>query len=312
MSNKSLDQARFNLATHVMSNGVELIIASDKIKHIDKQAPSTRSPSISLSSRHAQQKPVTFAPSTLKNHMILALPTIRQEKFSIPIEENQFITKTCLTTYTYHTTYLNKGSTTVESREKVVSNRQTEERKFLRTTSQSSLGVTLSNTPELVVGIFPTTYHYYNSIKNNDFVIRSSYTIINTITGPDDYISFLQPSEDATPLLDTNTYYSPLNVMRTQQEGLESTKVLTDENILTQVVITESIPPRGASKVKYQAPLKAASQTDQDVQIYATKTYLTTVTYHLATALALHSEALSSISKNEKANQMNLQTKVIV
>lgn len=83
MSNKSLDQARFNLATHVMSNGVELIIASDKIKHIDKQAPSTRSPSISLSSRHAQQKPVTFAPSTLKNHMILALPTIRQVKIYI-------------------------------------------------------------------------------------------------------------------------------------------------------------------------------------------------------------------------------------
>ncbi|TDG39541.1 hypothetical protein AWZ03_014037, partial [Drosophila navojoa] len=148
--NESLDQARFNLATHVMSNGVQLIIASDKIKHIDKQAPSVHSSSISLSSRNVQQKPVTLAPSTLKNHMILAVPTVRQENFSIPIEENQFITKTCLTTYTYHTTYLNKGSTTVESREKIVLNRQTEERKFLRASSKLSLGVTLSNIPELV------------------------------------------------------------------------------------------------------------------------------------------------------------------
>ncbi|KRG07357.1 uncharacterized protein Dmoj_GI26085 [Drosophila mojavensis] len=167
--NESLDQARFNLATHVMSNGVELIIASDKIKHIDKQASSIRSSSISLPSRNVQQKPITLAPSTLKNHMLLAEPTVRQENFSIPIEENQFITKTCLTTYTYHTTYLNKGSTTVESREQVVLNRQTEERKFLRASSKLSLGVTLSNTPELAVGIFPTTTECQNMITTTYF-----------------------------------------------------------------------------------------------------------------------------------------------
>ncbi|XP_030245937.1 uncharacterized protein LOC108655377, partial [Drosophila navojoa] len=310
--NESLDQARFNLATHVMSNGVQLIIASDKIKHIDKQAPSVHSSSISLSSRNVQQKPVTLAPSTLKNHMILAVPTVRQENFSIPIEENQFITKTCLTTYTYHTTYLNKGSTTVESREKIVLNRQTEERKFLRASSKLSLGVTLSNIPELVVGIFPTTYHYYNSIKNNDFVIRSSYTIINTVTGPEDYISFLQPSEDATPLLDTNTYYSPLNVIITHLDGVDATRFLADENILTQVVITESIPPRGASKSKNCETLTAANQMEEEIQIYATKTYLTTVTYHLSTDLGLKSEGQSSIPEHEMEAQTNLQTKVIV
>lgn len=81
--NESLDQARFNLATHVMSNGVELIIASDKIKHIDKQASSIRSSSISLPSRNVQQKPITLAPSTLKNHMLLAEPTVRQVKMNI-------------------------------------------------------------------------------------------------------------------------------------------------------------------------------------------------------------------------------------
>lgn len=41
---------------------------------------------------------------------------------------NRFVTKTCLTTYTYLTTYTHNGSTTIESREKVISNVATEER----------------------------------------------------------------------------------------------------------------------------------------------------------------------------------------
>lgn len=74
MSDSSLDEARFNLATHVMSNGVELIIASDKVKHVD----TVHGFDTVSSSRQVQLKPVTLAPSTLKNHMILALPTSRQ------------------------------------------------------------------------------------------------------------------------------------------------------------------------------------------------------------------------------------------
>ncbi|XP_064537619.1 mucin-3B isoform X3 [Drosophila montana] len=313
MSDRSLDEARFNLATHVMSNGVELIIASDKVKssHVDINHGLTSSSSTSSSSRHVQSlRPVTLAPSTLKNHMILALPTSRQENFTIPTDENQFITKTCLTTYTYHTTYLHKGSTTVESREKVVSNRHTEERNFLRASTQLSLGVTLSNTLELAVGIFPTTYHYYNTLRDNDLVITSSYTVINTVTGPEDYISYLQPSEDATPMLDTNTYYTPLVITKTIQDGSESTKVVTDENILTQVVVTESIPPHGATARLQSIHVASQNKFDSttssiDVQIYATKTYLTTLTY-LATATQPSSKEVNDHFLS------NFQTKVIV
>ncbi|XP_034477180.1 uncharacterized protein LOC117783719 [Drosophila innubila] len=240
MSDKSLDEARFNLATHIMSNGVELIIASDRVKHSDKVSsiPSSSSQLLQTQTQETKKKkPVTFAPSTLINHMILALPTAKQDKFTIPIIDNQFITKTCLTTYTYHTTYLFNGSTTVESAEKVVSNRHTEERNYLRASTHLPMGLTLLNTPELVVGIFPTTYHYFNKMRNNDLVLTSSYTIINTVTGPEDYISFLQPSEEATPLQETNTYYSRLSLTKSIQDAFESTKILTDESILTQVVI---------------------------------------------------------------------------
>jgi hypothetical protein len=41
---------------------------------------------------------------------------------------NQFVTKTCLTTYTYMTTYIHDGQPKTESREKVISNIATEDR----------------------------------------------------------------------------------------------------------------------------------------------------------------------------------------
>lgn len=80
-----LDEARFNLATRVMPNGVELIIANDKSKpssvktetkdslqeqkkqHVPQQLDSVLSQS--------SFRPMTFAPSTLKNKMILVIPT---------------------------------------------------------------------------------------------------------------------------------------------------------------------------------------------------------------------------------------------
>lgn len=67
-----------------------------------------------------------------------------QVKFSIPVDLNQFVTKICLTTYTYRKTYLHDGSTTVESQEQVISNKATEERNYLRMTPSVPLGVTLT------------------------------------------------------------------------------------------------------------------------------------------------------------------------
>lgn len=79
MSVKSLEEARFNLATHIMSNGVELIIASDRVKHSDKLNSIPSSKRIqSQETNNEKKKPVTFAPSTLINQMILSLPTAKQ------------------------------------------------------------------------------------------------------------------------------------------------------------------------------------------------------------------------------------------
>uniref|UniRef100_A0A6P4F3P0 Uncharacterized protein LOC108047790 isoform X3 n=1 Tax=Drosophila rhopaloa TaxID=1041015 RepID=A0A6P4F3P0_DRORH len=124
-SEKILEEARYNLATHVMSNGVELIIASEKGKPIGKVAVNSHP----NSTTQQFYKPFTLAPSTLTNQMILTLPLVKQDTLNSP--DNSFITKICLSTYTYRTTYVDKGSSKVVSKEMVISNSLTEERKDL-------------------------------------------------------------------------------------------------------------------------------------------------------------------------------------
>lgn len=61
------EEARYNLATRIMSNGVEVIVAGDKTTlpgepDIRRVAPTN------------VHKPVTLKPSTLTDHMVMMLP----------------------------------------------------------------------------------------------------------------------------------------------------------------------------------------------------------------------------------------------
>lgn len=64
------DEARYNLATRIMSNGVEVIVASDK-STLPGGQPNLRI----LSTSEHYRMPLTLAPSTLKDHMLLVVPT---------------------------------------------------------------------------------------------------------------------------------------------------------------------------------------------------------------------------------------------
>lgn len=64
------DEARYNLATRIMSNGVEVIVASDK-STLPGGQPNLRI----LSTSEHYRLPLTLAPSTLKDHMLLVVPT---------------------------------------------------------------------------------------------------------------------------------------------------------------------------------------------------------------------------------------------
>lgn len=65
------DEARYNLATRIMSNGVEVIVAGDKTT-LPGGHPNNHLRI--LTTTDAFKMPLTLAPSTLKDHMLLMLP----------------------------------------------------------------------------------------------------------------------------------------------------------------------------------------------------------------------------------------------
>lgn len=215
---------------------------------------------------------------------------------------NQFVTKTCLTTFTFLTTFVENGTTAVSSREQVISNIATEERNTGKVTPTPSMGITLTQVrmkepinhiysdvnlfqyPNLSVGIFPTTYTYFNTIMDGEqpLVVQSKHTVRNTVTAPDDYLSLLHPSEKASAVRDTNTYYSTVTLEKTLVEG-DETKVVNTEEVVTQVVITESVPPKATSVMTSYIALDVEDPNPSQNDITTTdviKTYYITYTYH--------------------------------
>ncbi|XP_053968779.1 uncharacterized protein LOC128870209 [Anastrepha ludens] len=165
-----------------------------------------------------------------------------------------------------------------------------------------------NRTPALEIGIFPTTYSYYNTILDAELplVQASRRTIINKIIGPDNYIHFLQPSEEANPAHETNTYYSKLRFTNKLHNGGDE-RIVTTTNMLTQVIVTESLPSRSTTLLTIRKePLEANSSlnitktvqawslkstpnslnTEYDVHIYTTKTFITTFTYFKTSLLS--------------------------
>lgn len=149
-ADKQTDEARYNLATRVMSNGVEVIVAGDKTT-LPGGHPNTHLRI--LTTTEAFKMPLTLAPSTLKDHMLLMLPQTTDDSVKgTPVlnelqsfyNQHQFVTKTCLTTFTYSTTYILDGTTKIESREKVITNTATEERNAYNIRPTSASGITLT------------------------------------------------------------------------------------------------------------------------------------------------------------------------
>lgn len=137
--------------------------------------------------------------------------------------------------------------------------------------------------PNLEVGIFLTTYTYLNTILDGEqpLVVTTKHTVTNTVTAPDDYLSLLQPSDVASAVKDTNTYYSTVSLEKTLYEGINS-KIISTEEILTQVVVTESIPPMATSVMTSYIALDFEDSSKPPTEILTTdvvKTYYVTYTY---------------------------------
>ena len=144
-------------------------------------------------------------------------------------------------------------------------------------------------------------------------VATSKHVVVNTITAADDYLKMIQPSPSAIPVYETNTYYSTVEFTKTINDD-EITKVIETQDVITQVIVTESLPhgrmpmsishghidqseedlayddePEVHNTIKKTnainvSPTKidqkpAGGNTAVPLHLYATKTYLTTFTY---------------------------------
>ncbi|XP_025153169.1 uncharacterized protein LOC105181910 isoform X1 [Harpegnathos saltator] len=239
---------RFNLATRVMSNGVEVIVAE---------------PTPALRWENSNPQPTL----TLSDAVVMLLP---QDK------PNEFVTKTCTTTFTYLSTITKDGTTTVSTEQQVVANTATEERH--RKPGSETAAVTLEASPTLRTEVFKTTYTYLTLNTDhpdaNDALESSTKVITNTVTAPQHYLDMiLEPSEAPRP--ETNTYLSTRVLEKTfMEEG--RTKVETVSDTITQLIVTESAPPPRPTSVT--TTLTALDNTDGSMTDI-TKTYYITYTY---------------------------------
>ncbi|XP_067209575.1 uncharacterized protein [Linepithema humile] len=239
---------RFNLATRVMSNGVEVIVAG---------------PTPALRWENSNLQPTL----TLSDAVVMLLP---QDK------PNEFVTKTCTTTFTYLSTITKDGTTTVSTEQQVVANTATEERH--RKPGSETAAVTLQASPTLRTEVFKTTYTYLTLNTDhpdvNDALESSTKVITNTVTAPQHYLDMiLEPSEAPRP--ETNTYLSTRVLEKTfMEEG--RTKIETVSDTITQLIVTESAPPPRPTSVT--TTLTALDNTDGSVTDI-TKTYYITYTY---------------------------------
>ncbi|XP_049842282.1 uncharacterized protein LOC126293200 isoform X2 [Schistocerca gregaria] len=248
---------RINVATRVMSNGVEVIVAGSK--QPPGAAPASPAP------------PTTLPPTTLSEHVILRLPEDdgEEDEASQEVEPTLpptggggvFVTKTYLTTYTYLTTLLGEGgSTIVTSSERVVSNVATE---YAPEPPLPGLepghGITLHGVQDapLSTGLLFTTYSYH--LQGGEGSSWSSdRTVTNTLTAATEAFA----PQPAT----TSTYVTTL----TQPTTLPGGQVLSAGDLLTRVVVSETGGPPGVP-----APSLPTQPSTTDV----VKTYLATYLY---------------------------------
>ncbi|XP_069953365.1 mucin-17-like isoform X2 [Cherax quadricarinatus] len=191
-----------SLATRVMSNGVEVIVAGDK----------TASPlphdHLVTNNFEKFRRPITLPPSTLSDHMLLFTPTETAHPKVTQLaggDDGACQTTTYFTTYTYYNTFL---------------------------------------------------------AGNKPFVVTSKETVENVVTVPiPDASNYIERTEVT---FDTHTYFTTQTFTRRVEPDQ---RVVTSEEVLTQVVITEAPSVQRATFIPDRSSL-------------VIKTYFTTLTYY--------------------------------
>ncbi|KAL0271346.1 UNVERIFIED_CONTAM: hypothetical protein PYX00_008463 [Menopon gallinae] len=250
-----LIEPRYNLATKVMSNGVEVIVATDRNRPGEPEFLRLLSSTVT--------RPITLAPHTLTNHMSMVLASEKEDVASSLHIPASFATRTYYTTYAYLSTMVQNGETSVSTKKITVTNVRTEEAEKSDVIAPTSTReITLTESPSLQTEVFHTAYTYLNTIVDGEqpLVMTTHHTVSNTVTAQYDYFMQLEPSE-VYPT--TNTYFKTVEFTRTLTDGTDS-QIVSTQNVLTQVVVTDAFDRETVVK-----PMTTE----------VTKTYFVTYTY---------------------------------
>jgi hypothetical protein len=207
----------------------------------------------------------------------------------------EFVTKTYYTTVTFYYTPPPGQAQDVEPKTKIISNVVTQEAEAIYGQPQSSAQVTLSSDymdPPLEVKTQVTKFTYYNTLYYGDkpLVLSTEEVVSNLATIPKDHSGPSKASIASSPL-ETKTYFSTYVFYKTVVED-EVEKVLSTEEVITQVVVTQVLDdveveaslPEEKSPEDFLDPTFLESSIAYTEGPEITKTYFTTFTY-MTTAL---------------------------
>ncbi|XP_059486932.1 uncharacterized protein LOC132203289 [Neocloeon triangulifer] len=260
------EEARMNLATRIMSNGVEVIVA-------DRSTNQGENLRIAPTSVIA----VMTAPSTITEEMLSKMPAGQQAQFlsSIKSQNAHLLVYKQPTTYVYLKSKVKNGKTTTLTTEEVITNTITKATHDISATPtiEAIHSTVLANFDDAIyeTKAIKTTYTYFNTLVDDEvpIVVTSKQTIANTVTRLQETIE-LQPSEQ---MFDSNTYYSTHTFTKTL-DGDEQKVTSKQKNIVTQVIVTEA--PSFLVKPSKSSKINPTATTDIVKTYFVTYTYLNT------------------------------------
>ncbi|CAG7821403.1 unnamed protein product [Allacma fusca] len=251
-------QSGRNLATKVMSNGVEVIVKGDNTNYVDFAYEKTPV----ITPMPVSPRPITFPPSTVSRQFNLVAhpgkPNVIDHLLHSIVRSAtpDMITKTLVTTFTFMTTVLEDMSTVVTSREQIISNVVTEKfRPSIEYTPNlkaepSSIQPFIDESlySSYLTNTLSTTYTYYNTFTAGSIpvVVTSKETVSNVITMPAYLITpTIADFSFQSRIFETETYFSTFTFSKTLED--ESSRVITTMETITQVVVTEALIPATSS-----------------------------------------------------------------
>ncbi|CAL4068672.1 unnamed protein product [Meganyctiphanes norvegica] len=265
--------ARHNLATKIMSNGVEVIVAGDKT-----HAPLPPEQTIG-NNFDKFKRPITLPPSTLSDQMLL---------FSSHDSGAHKVTQTAgdplMQTHTYFTTYTYYNTLLAADRPFVITSKEIKENVI--TIPLSSSGNFIERTQ---VKFDTQTYYTTNTFTKLDGDSGKSTTSKEVLTqvviteAPTVERSTVTPISSVSTLV-TKTYFTTFTYYNTVFSGdkayVNSDTVVSSE-VVTETTFVTKTPTLDLSGILKPSPaLLPTLQDDEDeLVVYATKTYYTTSTY---------------------------------